>query len=75
MSNKPLNEEEQALHDRSLHNFAVMPGWNITCNRKVANALVNHDWCFCQGDIREIRCESIGAGVYKVFTKAKVYND
>ena len=73
MSNpsKELSEEDAAEVTRTLHNMAVMPGWNTTANRAVARRLLESEWLFCNGDIRDIRVTHLGLGVYKVYTEAR----
>lgn len=65
---KTENESEITRH---LHNFSVMPGWNSTANKEVARKLLESEWVFCNGDMRDIRVKHMGLGVYKVYTEQR----
>jgi len=72
MSNpNTLSPEDAAEVSRFQHNLASMPGWNGTTNRAVAKALLETEWLFCRGDIRDIRVKHLGLGVYKVYTEIR----
>ena len=56
---------------RTLHNLSVYRDWNTTVDRATAKALLEYEWVFCNGYMRDIRVKHLGLGVYKVFTSAK----
>jgi len=58
----------QEVH-RILCNLSSMPGFHTTTNRATAAAVVGHETVFCNGDLRNIRLKSLGAGVYKIYSE------
>jgi hypothetical protein len=56
---------------RYLHNFSVCPGWNGTVSKAIAKRLLESEWVFCNGDMRDIRAKHLGCGVYKVYTEQR----
>jgi hypothetical protein len=56
---------------RFLHNFSTCPGWNGTVDKPTAKKLLESEWVFCNGTMRDIRAKHLGLGVYKVFTEPK----
>ncbi len=71
MKTPTLTTEDSTEVTRWLHNLSVNPGWNGTTNKAVARALLETEWVFCNGDIRDIRVKSLGLGVYKVWTETR----
>lgn len=68
------NSNDELEYSRLLNNLSSMPGFNGTTNRKVAKKLLENEWVFCNGDIREIRVKNLGLGVYKFWSEQK-YKD
>ena len=65
---KGVDETEVSRH---LNHASVMPGWNATMNRATAKRLLESEWVFCNGDMRDIRVKHLGLGVYKVYTEQR----
>lgn len=68
---KPLTSAESAEVTRWLNNLSVMPSWNGTTSKAVAKSLLEPEWVFCNGDIRDVRVKHLGLGVYKVWTEQR----
>lgn len=56
---------------RHLHNFSTMPDWSFTTNRATAKKMLESEWVFCNGDMRDIKVKHLGLGVYKVYTEQR----
>ena len=67
-ASKPADPAEVS---RWLHNLASFPGWSGTTDRATAKALLESEWLFCHGDMRDIRVKHMGLGVYRVWTEAR----
>lgn len=48
-----------------------MPGWNGTASKPIAKQLLETDFVFCNGDIRDIVVRDRGLGVYHISTKPR----
>ncbi len=56
---------------RILGNLSSMPGWNTTTDKATAKKVLESEWVFCNGDMRDIRVKHLGLGVYKIFSEEK----
>lgn len=56
---------------RCLHNFSVFAGWNTTTDKATAKKLLESEWVFCNGDMRDIRTKHLGLGIYRVYTEQR----
>jgi len=68
---KTLPSDISSEVSRHLHNFSVNPGWTSTTSKDVAKGLLESEWVFCNGRMRDIRAKHLGLGVYKVFTEER----
>ncbi len=68
---KPALVPDAAEVTRIFHNLCVMPSWSTTTNRATAKRVLESEWVFCNGDMRDIRVKHLGLGVYKVYSEPR----
>ena len=71
MSNNQPSADAAKVHD-ILCTMSSLPLWNTTTDKATAKAVLETEFVFCYGEIRDIRVKHLGIGVYKVFTELRV---
>ena len=56
---------------RFLGNASTNPNWNTTTDKATAKKVLEHEWVFCNGLIRDICVKYLGLGVYKIYTQER----
>lgn len=60
--------------DKFSSNHFVLPEYRQRVTRKDAQKiLMNHETVICRGSIYEVKCKSIGAGIYEIYKTKKEY--
>lgn len=57
--------------NRILNNLSSFALSNTTCDKATAKAVLEHEYVFCRGDMRDIRVKHLGVGVYKVYSEQR----
>ena len=66
-----MNSTQSQEAARILENLSSMAGFNTTTDKATARAVIEHQWIFCHGEIRDIRTKHLGVGVYKIFSEGR----
>lgn len=56
---------------RILNCLSSHAGWNTTTDKATARAVLESEWVFCNGDMRDIRVKHLGVDVCKVYSEER----
>lgn len=66
-----LVENTDAEYRTTLNNLSMQPNFStITRNKELVRKLLEDEYVFCNGDMRDIKVKKLGLGLYKIFTSA-----
>lgn len=68
---KPLTPTESAEVNHLIQFFSGFAIGTTTTTKRIAHGLLQHEFVFCRGDMRDFRVKHLGVGVYKVWTEAR----
>ena len=66
-----MKTTDEAEINRHITNFSVAERYSVIGTKAVAKRLLETEFVFCNGDMRDIRVKHLGLGVYKVYTEQR----
>lgn len=64
--------EEQEV-SRILNCLSGIAAFTTTTSKAIAKRLLEFEFVFCYGDIRDIKVKALGLGVYKIYSTKRTY--